>query len=388
MIFVKSDDLKTGMRIARPIYNKNGVLLYERNSKLTVQGLNSIKNFGLLGIFVLEPAEPVPPMTKDDIEFERFQTMCVFSIQEELDWIIQTSRYAKIQSIVANIIKNYGHLDRKITFQQNLRSKEDYFYKHSLNVAILCALIAHTMKASVSEQLDAVTAAIVHDIGKLSAPKNLMMKDQWTEAEREQMRNAEVAGFSKLEHVFATNPNIRRICMQAQNNLDNLQRGRVTDLNKMVTGAKILSVAEIFDTMTAVQLDRERQSEIAAFKHLLRNPRYFDETVVNALSSSIKLLVPGVSVELNTGAKGLVLVENERNILKPLVLTFNDNRIIDLGNRVYDGHIEIVDIMKTMDNRHVMNMDLLKRQGIEVEEQEYVNVDEEESEGEYIPGSF
>ena len=77
-----------------------------------------------------------------------------------------------------------------------------------------------------------------------------------------------------------------------------------------------------------------------------------------------------------------------RNILKPLVLTFNDNRIIDLGNRVYDGHIEIVDIMKTMDNRHVMNMDLLKRQGIEVEEQEYVNVDEEESEGEYIPGSF
>ncbi|MDE7342157.1 MAG: HD domain-containing protein [Lachnospiraceae bacterium] len=382
MIFVKSDDLKTGMRIARPIYNKNGVLLYERNSKLTVQGMNSIKNFGLLGIFVLEPAEPVPPMTKDDIEFERFQTMCVFSIQEELDQIIKNSRYAKIQTIVANIIKNYGHLDRKISFQQNLRSKEDYFYKHSLNVAILCAMIAHTMKASVSEQLDAVTAAVVHDIGKLSAPKSLMIQDKWTEAEREQMRNAEVAGFGKLEHVFATNPNIKRICVQAQNNLDNLQRGRATDLNKMVTGAKILSVAEVFDTMTAVQLDRERQSEIAAFKHLLRNPRYFDETVVNALSCSIKLLVPGVSVELNTGAKGLVLVENERNILKPLVLTFKDNRIIDLGNRVYDGHIEIVDIMKTMDNRHVMNMDLLKRQGITVEEPQYVDDDGKDPEGE------
>ena len=68
MIFVKRDDLKTGMRLARPIYNKNGVLLYERNSRLTAQGLNSIKNFGLLGVFVLEPAEPVPPMTKDDIE--------------------------------------------------------------------------------------------------------------------------------------------------------------------------------------------------------------------------------------------------------------------------------------------------------------------------------
>ncbi len=69
MLFVKSDDLKTGMRLARPIYNKNGVLLYERNSKLTMQGIMSIKNFGLIGIYILEPAEPVPPMTQADIDF-------------------------------------------------------------------------------------------------------------------------------------------------------------------------------------------------------------------------------------------------------------------------------------------------------------------------------
>ena len=82
MLFVKTSELKEGMRLARPIYNKNGVLLYERNSKLTGQGISSVKNFGLIGIFILEPAEPVPPMTKDDIEFERFQTMSVFAIKE------------------------------------------------------------------------------------------------------------------------------------------------------------------------------------------------------------------------------------------------------------------------------------------------------------------
>lgn len=134
MIFVKKDDLKTGMRLARPIYNKNGVLLYERDSKLTTQSINSIKNFGLIGIFVLEPAEPVPPMTKDDIEFERFQTMCVFSIREELDNILLKSRTAKIQVLTSNIIRYYGHLDRKVTFMQNLRSKDDYIYKHDAGV--------------------------------------------------------------------------------------------------------------------------------------------------------------------------------------------------------------------------------------------------------------
>lgn len=392
MIFVKRDDLKTGMRLARPIYNKNGVLLYERNSRLTAQSINSIKNFGLIGIFVLEPAEPVPPMTQDDIDFERFQTICVFSIQEELDRIIQTWRYAKIQVITSNVIKNYGHLDRKISFVQNLRSKEDYIYKHSLNVAMLCAMIAHTMKATVSEQLDAVTAAIVHDIGKLSAGK-IMMQDSLTEEEKEQIRGAEIAGFGLLEHVFATSPNIKRICMQTQANLENLKKGRTSDLSKMVIGAKILSVAETYDTMTAVQLDKDPESEVAAFKFLLDHLDFFDEKVVSALTNSINILIPGVSVELNNGAKALVLVENKQNILKPLILTFQDNKVIDLDSRDNRGRIEIVDIMKTMDNRYVMDTELLRKQGIKAEDPVYVDPPLETDaeilgEEEYIPGMF
>lgn len=41
--------------------------------------------------------------------------------------------------------------------------------------------------------------------------------------------------------------------------------------------------------------------------------------------------------------------------------------------------------MKTMDNRHVMNRELLKRNGIEVEEPEYVDAGDKEAE-EYVPG--
>ena len=43
MIFVKADELKKGMRLAKPIYNKNGVMLYERDSRLTEQGIISIQ---------------------------------------------------------------------------------------------------------------------------------------------------------------------------------------------------------------------------------------------------------------------------------------------------------------------------------------------------------
>ena len=76
MLFVKTEDLKPGMRLAKPIYNRNGVMLYERNSKITSQGIISVNNFGLIGIYILEPAEPVPPMSEDDIEFLDSKVVC------------------------------------------------------------------------------------------------------------------------------------------------------------------------------------------------------------------------------------------------------------------------------------------------------------------------
>lgn len=372
MRFVKTEDLKTGMRLARPIYNKNGVLLYERNSKLTNQGIVSVRNFGLMGIFILEPAEPVPPMTRADIEFERFQTMCVFSIREELDNIAQTGRSQKTQMIASDIIRNYGHLDARINFLQNLRSKEDYTYKHSLNVAIICAMITNVMNMMVEEQMETVQAALVHDIGKIMRFEEEVaaggpLADMTTDAR-------EVAGHALLETAFSARPNIKRICSQTQKMLASLRTGENISDIRQVWGARVLAVAETYDRMTAMKMDEEPASEVEALKYLMKYPEIYNSNVVDALIKSVNILVPGVSVELNTGEKALVLAANEQDILRPMILMFRDNSIVDLSDTDRYDDLEIKDIMRTLDNRHVMNMDLLKQSGIEVEEEEYVEV--------------
>ena len=89
MLFVKTDDLKVGMRLAKPVYNKQGVLLYERESTLSAQAVSSIQNFGLIGLYILEPAEPAPPISEEEIEFERFQTIYMFRLKEVLETIEQ-----------------------------------------------------------------------------------------------------------------------------------------------------------------------------------------------------------------------------------------------------------------------------------------------------------
>ena len=368
MIFVKISDLKNGMRLARPIYAKTGVLLYERNSKLTSQAIESIKSFGLIGMFILEPAEPVPPMTQADMDFERFQTMNTFSIKEELEKIKKTGHPSKIQIIVSNIIKVYGHLDKKINFVQNLRSKEDYIYKHALNVSILCTLMASYMNVKVSDQNECVTAAIIHDIGMLLVPQELLDKEDKDDDDIRTITAARTKGYDIIESAFSSHPNVKRICLQTASKADSRENV------KMVDGAKILAVADTFDSMTAMQLDKPPASEVAAIKYLIENPEKFDKESVDALTRTINILSPGVSVELNTGDKALILAENQENILKPMLLNFRNNTIMDLSNEIDYGDGSIVDAMKTMDNRCIMDTKTLAKYGVKVDDQDYVDV--------------
>lgn len=356
MLFVESADLKKGMRLARPIYNKSGVLLFERDSRLTAQTIESVKNFGLLGVYILEPAEPLPPMSEEDLEFERFQIVTVSSIQDELDTMLETKRKNRIDSIVATILRNYGHLDGKVNFYQNLRSRDDYVCRHALNTAMLCAMITHVMNVKVDEQLQTVNAAIVHDIGKIQLPKEVLFGRDEDGALKERIYLSQFEGLEVLDSAFVEGAAIKRICTKALQ----LQRefettGTIQSNTKVSIGAKILVVANRYDEMTAMSLQGTSESEVKAIQEFYNHPEIYDEAVVDALIRCINILFPGVSVELNTGEKALILSENTQDILKPMVLTFGDNTILDLSDKA-NKDIRIVDIMKTLDNRYIMNL--------------------------------
>lgn len=348
MIFVKSEDLKYGMRLAKPIYNKSGVLLYERNTRLTLQGIESVKNFGLLGLYILEPAEPVPPMTEEDLDFERFQTMAVFSVREELDNIIAGKEPVNLKRLANAIVTNYGRLNHKIAFTQNLRSTTDYVYKHVINTAILCALISAQVYYTPVEQEELVTAALLHDIGKLMLPNRVREKyDDYDTNDLIIVKKFQADGLGLLRPEIGIDSGVRRIVAQ----IHKMEYANGVDDGKVLKSAQILKVANLFDTMTCMKLQQEQISEIAAVKYLLLNKDEFDEELVGALIKSIKILTPGVCIELTNKEKGLVISENPQNILRPIVLGFSTNMIYDLSNNGVYRRYQIVDIMKTMDNR-------------------------------------
>lgn len=361
MLFVKSDDLKPGMRLAKPIYNKSGVMLYERNSKLSSQGIVSIMNFGLIGVYILEAAEPVPPMTEDDIEFERFQAMSVFAIKDIMDAICKRKEPKEMYQFANKVLKNYGSLHRKINFIQSIRSKEDYVYKHTLNTAILCAMMTYKLKMEFKYQLDVVVAALLHDIGTLLIPLQLRHKNraELSEEDLAKVNTYHVAALQMFSQNRDLDFDIVRIVTDIIKQLhpEIVKAGEVPEV--MPLGAEVLKVAYVYDMMTAMNFDEEPHSEIVAIRHLMSDEVEYNPDVVDALLSSINILSPGVCVEMTNGDRGLVIAVNNSNVLEPFVLSFRDNKVHNLGDSKESKEMQIKDIMKTMDNRHVVDNDLL-----------------------------
>lgn len=367
MIFIKSDELKVGMRIAKPIYNKSGVMLYERDSRLTAQGIVSIQNFDLIGVYVLEPAEPLPPMSEEDIEFERFQAMAVFVIKDILDAVGRQKEPEQLYQLANQIIKSYGTLYHKINFIQNLRSVEDYVYKHSLNTAILCALMSKQMGLEFKEQLDIVVAGILHDIGTLLIPIALRKKPilLLTEEEQKKINTYYMASYQMFARDSYLDAGVKRILTEILQRVHHV--GGKTDAEGGFADAEveILRTAMTFDQLTAMNYQEEPASDVAALRFLMDESNGYMQETVQALINSINILEPGVCVELTNGDRGLVLTAGV-DVLEPFVLSFRDNKIYNLGEQEVAAQMQIKDVMKTMDNRHVVEPDLLEQYAGEV----------------------
>lgn len=355
MLFVKVDDLKPGMRLGKPIYNKNGVMLYDRDSRLSMQAIYGIKNFNLMGLYILEPAEPLPPLSEDDINFERFQTMAVFSIREDLDFIASGKKDKGLDWLCSLILRNYGSLERKINFVQSLRSNEDFVYKHVLNVAILTALISGQIGMPQVRINMLVKSAVLHDIGALGYEQQLDSEDESSDLRAVIRKNS----LDILRKQMNLDEEYLQIISQMQELY--VRDGEDVPANlKANMNANVIYIADTYDRMTAMKSYAEPTSEVKAIRTLLDNPDKYDQKIVNALVKAINILYPGVCVELTNGAKGLVILENEENIFEPTVLDFHDNQLYDLSRPSVRREVQIADVMKTMDNRIKMDRSLLE----------------------------
>ena len=363
MLFVRTEELKPGMRLAKPIYNKNGVLLYERNSKLTIPGINSVRNFGLIGIYILEPAEPVPPFSKEDLEFEQAQTVYMFKLRDIFDKVHKRTTPDKLPALVEDILNRYGSLNHRVNFNQNLRSADDFIFKHAISTAILTTMISQHINMTEENRTSLIAASLLYGFGYRFVPRNVLDKvTELTKADEDMIQFSLEKGVSYLRTYHEEFPFLPRALSVVEYFVlsSNPERSLEHPDPDILLLAEILRVAKQFDLLTGMSLGHKPESEIMAMQHLREHPEIYNDTIVSLLAQCIHIVPAGASVDLSTKDKGIVLVENPYDYLQPLILRLSDNQLYDLSLPEVSQKIWIVDLMKTMDNRVEIDENTLK----------------------------
>ena len=337
MKFVRTEDLKAGMRLAKPIYNKKGVLLYERNSALTAPGIASAKNFGLIGVYILEPAEPLPPLSREDLEFEQLQTVYIFRLREVLNCITERRKLEKYPVFLEDILSHYGSLKHRVNFNQNLRSSDDFMYKHAISTAILVTMMGAHLRLPKEKLRILTTAALLYDNGYRNVPRNILEKgmNDLSSSDQDVIQLSLEKGLvplSMYRNDFDFFPRALAL-MQTYVYEDHLEKLATAPDQELQEMASILRIADWFDRMTAMNSGHEPMSEIAAMQYFKKYPKKFLPVLVTALAECIHIVPKAASVDLSTGDKGIVLIENTRDFMRPVVLRLSDNQIYDLSDK-------------------------------------------------------
>ncbi len=364
MKFYTIENLNPGMRLARPIYNKKGVLLYDRGLILNDQTIKNIGNFNLIGVFVLDAAEPLPPISDEQRLLEMLQTKYLFTLRDCLVAISKGRMLPDFFEMVAEITENYGTDHSPIPFTQLIRGTEDYIYKHSVCTAILCAMIAGKMGLSTARIRDLAAAALLADFGYLYLPRQVTSKpeDEWSAADTVSVEQYRRKAFELIKP--DTNPYLLSgVTLQVLR--ESLQINRVEDptldTSKWQELTKVLMVADKYDRMTAMSLTHSPESAIAAYHHMKDQSILYDKRIVRALGEAIEIVSPGQSIRLNTKTPAIVLYDADDDPDRPVLLDLATNQLIDLSEAKTRGVLEIADVMEFMDQRYDFDEETLKQ---------------------------
>ena len=215
----------------------------------------------------------------------------------------------------------------------NLRSHDEYTYHHSLSVALLSLAIGNEMGIDKWELKRLGKGAILHDIGKVMVPINVLNKSsQLSHEEFDLMRLHSELGAKYLQINGIGDGGVWEVVLCHHERIDGTGYPKRMKGNEIPLFARITAVADVYDALTSHRPYRQPMSPSTAFEAIACDiGQFFDRDVVNAFMRKIDLYPVNSIVELSNKKKGII-VENKYG-LRPVVRMLDDDQLLDLAGR-------------------------------------------------------
>jgi PAS domain S-box-containing protein len=131
-----------------------------------------------------------------------------------------------------------------------IENRDPYTSGHSTGVAKLAAAIARRMKLSEEEVMGLYISGILHDIGKMAVPVEILVKPgRLTELEMALIRMHPLGGYDTLKKIEFPWP-VAQITLQHHERINGTGYPHCLKGEEIIPGARILAVADVVDAMT------------------------------------------------------------------------------------------------------------------------------------------
>jgi putative nucleotidyltransferase with HDIG domain len=191
-------------------------------------------------------------------------------------------RHARLSSAIAALhIDSDEALDAMLSM---LTIGDRDAYAHAYRVAALSVSVARALGLSDAEVATIERGALLHDIGKLAMPEALLRKPAPLTLEEQSLIRMHPALGSELIQAVPYLVAAAAVIRDAHERMDGLGYPRGLRSDDLWIGARIVTVADAYDTMTRPRVFRDAITPTEAFLELERcSDTQFDRRVVEAL---------------------------------------------------------------------------------------------------------
>lgn len=358
-IKVRTANLKPGMVSSEAAYTYNNHLIIQSNTTLTSDIIDKLKYYSIKFIRVYIPENTTANETPDPDSvsgynhgldfsgptyFERVQqteqfkafketfTKSIDTFKQQLNDIVVKSSSDIVNDMLSEVDKilsqtrNSLHL---IDMLQCLRGFDDMTYMHSMNVALICNVIGSWLGLP-QEELDVlVISGLLHDIGKLRIPAEIISKPgKLTDEEFEIIRSHPKLGYDILQPKDL-DERVKEAALQHHERMNGSGYPRKLRGNAINNFSSIVAIADVYDAMTSNRVYRKGICPFKVIGILEQEKDLYEPSCLYLFMKRTAEAYINSEVMLSNNERGKVVLLNQQILSRPVVIT--DNATYDLS---------------------------------------------------------
>lgn len=338
MRLISIDVLKKGMVVGRTIWNEAGHPLLHKDVIVTSRIVERLRELNIQYLYIeddisngIEIEETVAPTKR--IEAVKNITKTFNEVKQakssQASYVLDQQSKV-IGLIVEDILNSITNSDEVLMVLTDVYLFDEYIYQHSFQVTMYAIAIAKEMGYPVDDIRIIGIGALLHDVGKLLIPSEILMKPtKLTNEEFEEIKQHTRYGFDLLRNLHSVSLLVAHCAYQHHERIDGSGYPRGLVDFEIHPFAKIIAVADVFDALTSNRVYRNKTLPKEAIGIIEQGKGIqFDERVVEALKRSVVHYANGTIVLLSDGRRGIVSKQNLVDVTRPWIRIFEEYNIL------------------------------------------------------------